>query len=290
MKILSMFSMFLPFFFFAGAVFGQSSSETDAGIFHVKIGEIDFYTLRDVASTMNNNLLITDDKEVLNRLAPSGQTPSSVNAFAVKKGSETLLIDTAFGGNTLQQLQTLGIKPDEVKNILLTHSHGDHVGGLVKDGKKVFSNAVIWLDARELDFWKSGKSRDLLEQCRKLYGEPKILTPDEKSAVIFPEIVAVDLAGHTPGHLGFLIASGNKKLIVIGDLLHHGAVQFARPDISIQYDDDPEKAAQIRRKTMKRAAEEKLLFAAIHLPFPSVGYVKTDGDGFRFEPIDKKEK
>ena len=159
--------------FFVASVFGQSLTETETEVFHVKMGEIDFYTLQDASSTMGNDLMITDDKEALERLAPTGQSPSSVNAFAVKKGSETVLIDTAFGRKTAEQLQTLGIKPENVTAILLTHSHGDHVGGLVKDGKKVFPNAVIWLDARELDFWKDGRSKDLLEQCVKLYGEPK---------------------------------------------------------------------------------------------------------------------
>jgi len=283
MKIFLSFPLIL---FFAVSVFGQSSSESETGVFHVKMGEIDFYTLQDASSTMGNNLLLTDDKETLQRLAPTGQSPSSVNVFAVKKGSETILIDTAFGRKTIEQLQTLGIKPEDVTNILLTHSHGDHIGGLVKDGKKVFPNAVIWLDARELGFW-ADKSKDSLEQCQKMYGKPKFLTPDEKSAVIFPEIVAVDLTGHTPGHLGFLVSSDDKKLMVVGDMLHNGAVQFVRPDISMQFDGDPKKSAEVRRKIMQRATDEKLLFAAIHLPFPGVGYVKTDGNGFRFEPIDK---
>jgi len=283
MKILRSLSL-VPFF--ASLVFGLSPTGTDNGIFHLKIGEIDFYVLEDASSTMGNNLMITDDKEALKQLAPTGQSPSSVCVFAVKKGSEVFLIDTGFGKKTFEQLQTLGIKPEEVKNILLTHSHGDHVGGLVKGGKKAFPNAVIWLDARELDFWKTGKSKDSLEQCLKLYGEPKFLTPDEKSSVIFPEIVAVDLTGHTPGHLGFLISSDEKKLIVVGDMLHNGAVQFSRPDISIQYDNDPKKAAEVRQKTMKRAAEENWLFAAVHLPFPSIGDVKTN-NGFRFESVEK---
>jgi len=284
---MKIFSYFLFFLFFAVSTFGQTTSESDTGIFHLKIGEIDFYTLQDASSTMGNNLMLTDDKEALQRLAPTGQSPSSVSLFAIKKGSEVILIDTGFGRKTFQQLHTLNIKPEEVKNILLTHSHGDHVGGLIQDGKKAFPNAVIWLDARELEFWKSGKSKDLLEQCQKFYGEPKTLIPDEKSAVIIPEIVSIDLTGHTPGHLGFLISSGGKKLIVVGDLLHNGAIQFSRPDISIQYDSDPKKAAEIRLKTMKRAAGENWKFAAIHLPFPGVGYVKDNGDGFHFEPMNQ---
>jgi len=280
MKIFHSIPLFLLFAVYA---FGQIPSESDTGIFHLKIGEVDFYTLQETASTMRSDLMITDDKEALERLAPTGQSPSSLNVFVVKKGSDVVLIDTAFGRKTAEQLQTLGIRPEEVKNILLTHSHGDHVGGLIKDGEKAFLNAAIWLDARELDCWKAARNRDLLEQCLKLYGEPKILTPDEKTPLVFPEMVAVDLAGHTPGHLGFLIASEENKLIVVGDMLHNGSIQFPRPDISIQYDSDPKKAAEVRQKTMKRTAEENWLFAAIHLPFPGVGYVKANGDGFRLE-------
>lgn len=252
----------------------------------MKIGELDFYDIQDRPQEMGNNTLHTEDQDTLKRLAPTGKSPSGLGIFVVKKGADVLLIDTGIGGKLLDRLQTIGIKPEEVKNILLTHSHGDHVGGLVKDGQKVFPNATLWLDAKELSFWKSARSKDSCEQCLKLYGEPKFLTPNEKTAVIFPEMVAVDLAGHTPGHTGFLISSGGKKLLVAGDLLHSGAVQFARPDISSQYDSDPERAAEVRRKTLQRAADEKLLFVATHLPFPYVGYVEANDGGFRFMPVD----
>ncbi|HBT75760.1 MAG TPA: hypothetical protein DEB39_02280 [Planctomycetaceae bacterium] len=98
-------------------------------------------------------------------------------------------------------------------------------------------------------------------------------------------MVSVPLHGHTPGQTGFLLSSGGVKLLVVADLLHNGAVQFARPDISIQYDNDPKHAAEVRRKTLQRAADEQFLIAASHLPFPSVGTVKVDGEGFRFEPL-----
>ena len=277
------FLLFLTIFLTTWFV-GLAFADTESGVWHTNIGNIDVYCIQDAAGEMNSGVLLADDKTALERLAPTGKTPSSFSVFVVKKGTDTVLIDTGRGGQLIERLQSVGIKPEDVKYVLLTHSHGDHVGGLVKDGKKVFPNATLWLDGRESAFWKSGRSKEQYEQCRKLYGEPKFLTPDEKTGVVFPEMVAVDLAGHTPGHTGFLISSGAKKLLLVGDLLHNGAVQFARPDISIQYDNDPKAAAEMRRKTLQRAVDEKLLFGAVHLPFPSVGFITADGDGFRFMP------
>ena len=271
--------LFLPIVFLSTFAFGSVDPDP---IWHTKIGDIDFYSIQDAPNEMSTRVLLTDDKDALARLAPTGRTPSGFGVFVVKKGSDVVLIDTGIGKQLTECLKRLGIKPEGVKHVLLTHSHGDHVGGLVKDGNKVFPNATLWLDQRELAFWKSSRSKEQCEQCLTLYGEPKFLKPDEKTAVVFPEMVAVDLAGHTPGHTGFLISSGGKKLFVVGDLLHNGAVQFARPDISIQYDSDPKKATEVRIRTLKRAVDEKLLFVASHLELPSVGYVAADGDGFRF--------
>ncbi len=263
----------------------ESPSGLAEGIYHVKVGEFDFYSIQDDIGEMNNDALITNDTEVVIHLSPTGGTPIGYAVFVVKKGADTVLIDTGKGGRMLECLQTIDIKPEDVKNVLLTHSHGDHVNGLVRDGQRVFPNAALWIDSNELAFWKSARNRNHYERCVALYGEPKILSPDEKTALAFPELVAVALPGHTPGQAGFLLSSEGGKLFIVADLLHHGAVQFARPDISVRYDYEPERAARTRCKTLKRAAEENLLIAACHLPFPSVGNVKTDGDGFRFEPL-----
>lgn len=271
-------------FFLAAFACVQAAPDSQSGIYRIKIGDVDFYSIQDAANEMNTNALLTEDKEALKRLAPTGKAPSGYAVFVVKKGADALLIDTGVGGKMLEHLQTIGIKPEDVKNILLTHSHGDHIGGLVKDGKKVFSNATLWLTTKEWTFWKAARNKRQAEVCAELYGEPKFLTADETTAVFFPELTAVDLPGHTPGHAGFLLSSNGKKLLVVADLLHNGAVQFARPDISIQYDADPEQAAATRIKTLRRVADESIAIAGSHLPFPSVGNVSSDGGGFRFTP------
>ncbi|HBT76555.1 MAG TPA: hypothetical protein DEB39_06430 [Planctomycetaceae bacterium] len=279
------FMTFAAAMLFVLSALGNLRAESGEGIRHIKFGDVDFYSIQDDVGEMDSGVLITNDKAALTRLSPTGKTPSSYAVFVVKKGNDVVLIDTGKGGKMIPRLQAIGIKPEDVKNVLLTHSHFDHVGGLVKDGQKVFPNATLWIDADELSFWKTARNKSYCEQCVKLYGEPKFLTPDEKTAAIFPELVSVPLRGHTPGQTGFLLSSGGVKLLVVADLLHNGAVQFARPDISIQYDNDPKQAAEVRRKTLQRAADEQLLIAASHLPFPSVGTVKVDGEGFRFESL-----
>ncbi|MGL6196043.1 MAG: MBL fold metallo-hydrolase, partial [Thermoguttaceae bacterium] len=189
-------------------------------------------------------------------------------------------------GEMLKNLQAAGIKPEEIKAVLISHSHGDHVGGLLKEEKAVFPNAKIWLSDKELDYWKTS-NREQYEKCVKAYGEPKIAETDEKTPVFWPEIVAIDIAGHTPGHTAYLVTAkekeGNKsvKLLFAGDLLHGAALQFAYPEFCASYDQAPEKSVAVRRALLKRAAEDDWIFTSVHLPRPCIVKLKTDGDGFR---------
>ncbi len=264
----------------------ESRSALPEGIGHVQVGAFDFYSFSDDTGEMKNDALLTEDTEAVTRLSPNGKTPIGFSVFLVKKGSDTVLIDAGKGGKTLEFLRAIGVQAEDIKNILLTHSHGDHVNGLVREGQKVFPNATLWLDQDELAFWQSAHNRNHYEQCMTLYGDPKILSADEQNAVIFPELVAVALPGHTPGHTGFLLSSEGVKLFIVADLLHHGAVQFAKPNISVRYDHDPGRAAEVRCEALRRAAEEDFLVAGSHLPFPSIGSVSIDGNGFRFESIE----
>ncbi len=267
-----------------GLMAGCAAAEDGVdGIRGVTAGDVDVWCIQDKTGEMSNTLF--GDSLVLAELVPAGKCPSSFNVFVLKKGDVTVLIDTGVGGEMLRRMVAMGVKPEDVSAVLLTHSHGDHVGGLLAaDGKAAFPNATLWLAEKERPFWME-KNEAQCEKCEKAYGGFKFLTPDEKTPVIFPELTAVDLAGHTPGHVGFLVRDGKDTVFIAADLLHSACVQFPRPDFSPRYDSDPVQAAAARKAWMQRAADGGWLFTGAHLPFPSpVGKLTADGDGFRFTP------
>lgn len=274
-------------YLFILAVFGLSAGSPAGlsavawgqdGFFKTKVGEIDFYCVKDAADEIDN-AVFAGDPEVVAKMAPKGKTPLDYNTFLVAKGNTAVLIDTGNGGNLLDNLGKTGISPEKIDAVLLSHSHGDHVGGLLKNGERVFPKAVVWIAPKELVFWNKSHP-DQVEACRKAYGAFKEIVPDEKTAILLPEITAVDLEGHTPGHTGFMIASQDQKLLVIADLIHSEVIQLPHPEICAKYDQDREKSAEIRRDTLRRAAVERIPVAGSHIPGTGIRNVAVQGDGF----------
>lgn len=287
--------LFVLIFAFSSHAFAQQNDST-SGVWKTQLGEVEFYVIQDRAGEINNNVFSGGGPEIdaaVKELAPSGKSPNSYNVFLLKKGSNVVLIDTGVGGDMLAHIEKLGIKPEQVQAVLLTHSHGDHVGGLLKNNAAVFPKATLWLAPNEVEYWKKSNLKQY-ENCEKAYKGMKMLPmiegnldkiPTEQTVVLpeIPELTTVELYGHTPGHAGFLVSTPEKTVFIVADLLHNSQVQFARPDISPRYDSDPVRAAEIRRKAMKKAAEEKYIFVGCHIPFPGAGLVKVNGDAFSFE-------
>ena len=183
-------------------------------------------------------------------------------------------------------------------SVLLTHLHGDHVAGLVDaEGKAVFANAQIWSAKADNDFWLSEEiaakapkefqpffkmARDAAAPYLKT-GQWKTYATDQE---LLPGIASVAANGHTPGHSGYLVGTGEDRLLIWGDIVHNHAVQFARPQVAIEYDNDPKAAVATRKAIFAKAAREKLLVAGMHLPFPGIGHVRKEASGYSWVPID----
>jgi glyoxylase-like metal-dependent hydrolase (beta-lactamase superfamily II) len=233
---------------------------------------------------MSAGTFASADPAVVNKYMPNGTAPASMSSFVLFAGEDTVLIDTGAGGETwFKKLTDLGIKPESVKLILLTHFHGDHIGGLFQGNARRFLNAKVLASTPEYD--SKGAP---FEKIKAVYGDDfaKFNFGDEVFANSLIRVTAMDASGHTPGHSAFLLESKlleKDKLLIIGDLLHAAALQFPAPEACASYDGDPKKSIAARKSLLDFAAQKKILIGGMHLPPPSVGSVTKEDQGYSFD-------
>ncbi len=201
---------------------------------------------------------------------PAG-IPASVSTFLVQVDGTYILFDAglgAFGGQLMSRLAALGVNPDSIGLVYLTHFHMDHIAGLVaKDSAgadvKVFRNAAVYAGQVEYDAWMNDiPKNDMQKNVMALYKDSLHLFAFGDS---LPHgVLAMDAVGHTPGHTAFQLAN----LLIVGDLMHGYALQKDHPEINSNYDMDKAKSAESRKRLMQYARENKLLMAGMHLPPP----------------------
>jgi glyoxylase-like metal-dependent hydrolase (beta-lactamase superfamily II) len=229
-----------------------------------------------------------------------------LNVVVVRSGGRTILIDAGIGmdpglnlpqaGRLVRRLEAAGIDLASVTDVVLTHMHMDHIGGLLIDGVKdrLRPDLRIHVAAAELKFWESPDfSRavmpagfpDALRRAAKRfvndYGSQ--LRPFEEEHEVTPGVVVRRTGGHTPGHSVARLASGGARLTFAGDAVFQ--VGFDQPEWHNGFEHDPEEAARVRVKLLRELAANRELLVATHLPFPSLSHVAVDGDTFRCVPI-----
>ena len=281
------------------------------GYYRIALGQFEVIALYDGPIKLNKKMLNHIKTAELDRMlgrafVGNPDVLTSVNAYLVNTGAHLVLIDTGtaklFGpnlGHVPENLRAAGYDPSAVDTILITHMHGDHVGGLNDAaGKPVYPNAKIYVAKTESDFWLSQKSADqAAEEMKPFFKMARDLAAPYQADgrwqtfagdnELVPGIRAVDAKGHTPGHTAYLVSSEGKQLLIWGDLIHFSAVQFARPAVSFVYDTDQKQAVASRKRILKKAAAEKLLVAGMHLPFPGFGHLRAESKhGYRWFPID----
>lgn len=250
---------------------------------------------KDVESLLAGLFVPRDDNGV--------QTP--VNAFLVHTGSNLVLVDTGtakvFGpglGFIVDNMKAAGYDPAQVDTVLLTHLHPDHVNGLLAaDGKPVFANAVIKAAKPEADFWLSeANAAKAPADAQPFYAMARAAVAPYQATgrfqtfaagqAVAPGIDSVAAFGHTPGHSGYMVSSGEHKLLVWGDIIHSHAVQFRRPDVAIEFDVDKKQAVATRKQLLADAAKRKLWVGGAHLPFPGIGHVRAEAKGYAWVPVE----
>ncbi len=284
---------------FAGNAFSVDASPSPVpqmfSIGHVKVWAIaDGIVERDIS-------VLAADPDIVRQYIPSGTYPSAYLCFLLQTEDNTILIDTGNGNppdlkkpsNLMASLNHIGITPEEIDTVLLTHMHGDHIGGLVWEGKPAFPNAVVRVGRIEREFWLDDASLALFpsrkagfEKAKKIMAMYDGRIEDfEFGEKIVPGLFALDSRGHTPGHTAFLLESNWEKLLCVGDLLHSAALQFVRPDINATFDMDTLQAKAARREFLSKAVWKNMPIAGMHLPFPGIGTVRQDGqEAFVYQP------
>lgn len=291
--------LFLALFMVVGGTAAHAAGNPAAspGTVVYKLGDIEMIAVRDQVSERSRDLLIGDAGHIA-RLMPEAKTVGALNVFVVRTQESITLIDTGWGaprGQALENLKQIGITPDMIDTILFTHLHGDHVSGLLTEGKPVFPNAIIYVPAAEHAYWfddgEMSKSANktgftLARQSLLAYGDRvRTFAPGIE---IVPGITAIDASGHTPGHVGYLVKANDKQLLIWGDLTHFTEVQLAAPGIAVTYDVDPKQAIASRQAILAWVADARIPVAGMHIVYPGVGWVHAeDSHSYVFEPIDK---
>lgn len=227
---------------------------------------------------------------------------TSINVFLIKRDGRTILIDTGLGdpsrpgncGRMFDALAGAGVRLDQIDDILITHLHFDHSGGLVRNGQMMFPNATIHVSKAELDSYlnpspqQDGRARAvgaLVTSMVKPYLDARKVKTFDRSGEILPGISAKLWPGHTVGSSLYTLTSAGQELVFIGDYNPFPVVGFRHPEVTFVTDQDHAKAGVVRHEMLRDLARSGALVAAPHLAFPGVGHVGTDGGGYRWFPV-----
>jgi glyoxylase-like metal-dependent hydrolase (beta-lactamase superfamily II) len=295
---------------------GEKAGQSTPGIvlqgadtYRFKVGDVVVTSLSDGTVPQDlHKLLLGTSAEKTDALLAQGYlanpVEASINVFMLEMGGKRVLVDTGsgelfgpgYGGKLMESLKAAGLAPAQITDILITHVHTDHSGGLISGGRLAFPNATVHVGKPDVDFFldranaaKSGidmKYFDEAIKTMKPYVDAGRVKTFDRQGEILPGVTATLHPGHTPGSAFYTLRSGGQQVIFIGDIIHVSAVQFPDPAITIVYDVDPMNAARVRAEQFSVFARDRDLVAAPHLPFPGVGHVRALERGYGWVPVD----
>jgi glyoxylase-like metal-dependent hydrolase (beta-lactamase superfamily II) len=286
---------------------GQAAASGTSGVFRHKLGDAEVIQILEGIRLIKypDNFIANASKEQLATLFEQAYMPGGIfrNPYcpvAVKSGGKTIVIDTGHGSGAIAQtngeaghhranLAAAGIDAGAVDIVLISHFHGDHIGGLKNpDGTPAFPKAEIMVPATEHAFFTneanmekaSPTNKGNFANVKKVFDGLKV-TQFEAGKEVVPGITAIASPGHTPGHTSFVVASGNKRILIQGDIALAPDIFVKNPELQILFDNDKEVAVATRKKIYDMAVAEKLPVIGYHFPFGTVSYVEKAGNGYR---------
>lgn len=215
---------------------------------------------------------------------PADKTQNFFTPTLVNTGAEMVLFDTGLAADaTLAALTAAGVTPEQVTLVVLTHMHGDHIGGLMgADGvTPTFANARYVTGAAEYDYWAGAANEGFDKNVKPL--TQKITFVDDGGSPV-SGITGMAAFGHSPGHMVYQVESDGQRLMITADTANHYVWSLQKPDWEVRFDADKAAAAATRKAVFGQIAADRIPFIGYHMPFPGVGYVEPLGDGFRYVP------
>jgi glyoxylase-like metal-dependent hydrolase (beta-lactamase superfamily II)/predicted ester cyclase len=278
-----------------------------AGYYRLKIGKVDVIALSDGGGAFDILGVVPEEKkEAAARIMAKSLAKSpvfvSVNAYVILLGGRTIMVDAGTGelfgvklGKLPDSLRAAGIAPESITDILVTHIHPDHTGGLSVGGKRTYPNATVHVNRKELDFWTDksagdkavGPNREFFGQVAATVGPyiaSGVVRTFEDETEIFPGIRSIPAYGHTPGHTFYVLEDADQKIAFMGDTIHVQDAQFEDPSITVAFDVDQKQAAASRVKAFVDASENGYYIALDHMPFPGIGRIRKESVGYRWLP------
>jgi glyoxylase-like metal-dependent hydrolase (beta-lactamase superfamily II) len=289
-------------------------AQSRPGFYRFKIGDIEVTSISDgvrsgkLTASPSKSASFEQFQEALAADGlPRDEIATSFNTLAVKNGKSLFVIDTGNGLNTAASgtgqaaanFRAAGYDPKDVEAVIISHFHGDHIGGLITPERaQAFPNAEVRVPLVEFNYWMDDANMNAAPEgsglrnghmnVRRVFGAipGKFVSKFEWGKEVAPGITAIGTPGHTPGHTAFRVASGNASLIAQADVVSGiGSVFVRHPDWFAGGDMDGPTAVATRRKLYDMLVADKLLTTGYHLPVPGVGNVEKSGDGYKFVPV-----
>jgi glyoxylase-like metal-dependent hydrolase (beta-lactamase superfamily II) len=282
--------------------------------YRYKVGDAQVNAIFDGSTTfdLGDSFVLNAKKDEVNAALDKAFLPKDkmtllFTPLAINTGGKTIVIDTGMGGAALASskgqngqfatnLTAAGIDPKSVDMVVISHFHGDHINGLLNaDNTPAFPNAEVlvpavewkyFMDDGEMSRAPEGRMQTVFKNARRVLetGLKKKATPYEWGKEVAPGLLAVETIGHTPGHTSFVLSSGSDKVFIQSDVTNHPALFVVNPGWRAFFDQDAAQAETTRRKIYDMLVAEKMRVQGFHYPFPGLGNVVKDGDGYRLVP------
>ncbi|GHC27043.1 MBL fold metallo-hydrolase [Kushneria pakistanensis] len=272
-------------------------------VHHLRVGDIVVTTLMDAWMQGSLELIQHIDASRAETLQTQSLRPNppriTLNAYLLQIGDQRVLVDSGYGAlagdegaRMTQGLADIGVLPEAIDAVLITHLHPDHIGGLItSDDQPAFSNARILVPGEELDFWQQQAPENASDMFAQQFDAAHRVLEINRDRIeridndqVMEGVTRVALPGHTPGHSGYLIESAGERLLLWGDIVHLPQIQLPEPEAGVLFDVDGEEAVATRKKILEHVTREKLMVAGHHLDFPGIGHIVEDTSGYRFLP------